>query len=1640
MGGEVETLEGSEMTAEARTDGNGAGAAFDVRARLAHALNAARSQLLERSLRNKLVNTNLHSPRARQIRVVDERSDDVFEILRGGKVMTFAPTKRSNGAEVTLELQAATASTASELDGLTAEEVTARHRDLWLQTALTTDALQKRLLSLSYESQTIEEEQGVNVLFLALGFLEWREAKHSDTPRYAPLLLLPVDLVRDGAKDRFRINYRQDDLFTNVNLQAWLKEDFGLTLPDLPDTDELKPTDYFAAVNRAIGTREGWAVHDNEIVCGFFSFAKYLLWRDLAPETWLKPETLLGHPLLTRILLPDVGAPLEDCPLLADGERIDEVFRAEELVHVADADSSQAIAIQEAVTGKSLVIQGPPGTGKSQTITNIIAGAVQRGKRVLFIAEKMAALEVVHDRLVKCGLGALCLELHSRKAGKTQVLQQIQQGMNAARPPHWSSNVFSELEQSERYLRMHSDHLHASNEEQLSLFALLGRISLLKAKGAPTPSFLFPAAAKWTASQTKEAGLRADQLGSRLALSGVPARHPWRGVGIPTPDRLVQDRLLPDIRTLRSMITALNAVVEKASDAVKPLATDSLSELRTWIAVLECIAHRPSDVDPVLLHAELTRITPGLRALVADGMRLRELRTRLAAKFIELAWASEWGSIRQVVSAHGQSLFRVFSSEYRAAIRTLRAVSVGELSKDYAIRLKLLDCLIEAQALMKKMLEPSPSVLVVIGSHWQGPESDWDLLDAVCSWSQRAVVFEGGFAFREAISLASAGDARAIATDLESALTAVVQRFASVSTALALEETILFDGAAAEAVSSSALSQAVTRWENEFELIVQWPPIRDDLQWLTALGCTELREEIFNGLIGPRDVSSVLQLAACEAMWGRARECYPEIASVQGDELAATVRRFRGLDIDRIRIAADQVAQAHIDAHPTGTAGAVRVLREETKKSRKLKPVRKLMDEAGEAIQRFKPVFLMSPLSVAQFIKPGALEFDLLIIDEASQVRPEDALGAIARCKQIVVVGDDRQLPPTNFFNRAVNDDPYDEDDLTDNPGMAPVRDVESILNLCSGFPERMLRWHYRSEHPALIATSNRNFYKNQLMLPPSVITGTNDGRTGLMFRAVQQGGYERGATARNELEAEAVALGVLEHARQSPELSLGIGTFSVAQRDAIQQQLDLIATKYNEVDEFIKRHAQKERVFVKNLENIQGDERDVIFISVGYGRDRDGRLTQNFGPVGRDGGERRLNVLITRARKRCEVYSSLIAEDIRIEGAGKPGVRALREFLKLAKDGYSDVATPTQRTFDSDFEEAVAYAIKGLGYDYHPQVGTAGFFVDIGVLDPRNPNRYLLGIECDGAAYHSSLYARDRDRLRQSILEKRGWTIYRIWSTDWFYRQQREIDKLKSAIEGALASDASGGSSRNVNTTPSVPREPELDTGYKLTGRGFVVLSSAHDTKPEAPDGPGPLKGPEAEVRNPPTSGLPSYQIASLLAPERHSLQPPDLTSHRLAELVTEIVHVEQPIHEEEVARRIAAAFELQRAGRLIKNAALRGLQAAKRKSVLTNDGQFWSEVSAPVVLPRDRSALPAATPVRRAALIAPTEYAATVRFALAESLALSREELIVEVARLLGFGRTGSDIEAAISEALASLLPSALEEDHLGRFRLRS
>lgn len=517
---------------------------------------------------------------------------------------------------------------------------------------------------------------------------------------------------------------------------------------------------------------------------------------------------------------------------------------------------------------------------------------------------------------------------------------------------------------------------------------------------------------------------------------------------------------------------------------------------------------------------------------------------------------------------------------------------------------------------------------------------------------------------------------------------------------------------------------------------------------------------------------------------------HKELAGFSGQTHDKLRADFMALDKEIIKINGLRIAH-EIDKNkvvPSGTTGIkasdqseMFLLRRELGKSKRHVPIRQLVKRAGRALQALKPCFMMGPLSVAQYLEPGSLDFDLVVMDEASQLRPEDALGAVARGKQLIVVGDPKQLPPTSFFDRMA--DGADDDDNEETP--AALDGSESILDICQQLfsPVRTLRWHYRSQHESLIAFSNFHFYKSSLVVFPSPYErGKN---LGVSWRYVKEGSYK---DRRNIPEAVRIVDAVVEHILKSPEESLGVVSLNQTQRDLIQDLLEKKLKSFDEGDRFLADWEEKGLpFFVKNLENVQGDERDVIFISTTYGKaPGTDKVRQNFGPISRPDGWRRLNVLFTRSRRRLVLFSSMQPEDIVIDEKSPAGTKALRDYLDFAKRGVLVATDYTDREPDSDFEISVANVLTSQGYEVKPQLGVANFFIDMAVRNPDRPGEFIAGIECDGATYHSSASARDRDRIRQEILEALGWRgrIWRIWSADWFYNPRQETKRLIEFLE----------------------------------------------------------------------------------------------------------------------------------------------------------------------------------------------------------------------------------------------------------------
>ena len=1637
----------------------------DCRKSVGAQLEASRRDLLDVGLRNPLI--AFRPLRAKGVRIVDEVSREVYRILVAEKRPMYflaapeveaagGPAPSDEGADVPSELRALISESARR------EAPSERHVDNKLQTAHSAVRLDRRLRNTLRHARSSIEEQGVNILYLALGALVWYESPSSEVARRAPLVLVPVELDRGSARARFKVQWTAEDIDANLSLDAKLRGDFGLSLPEMGDDDDLDVDNYFRQVEETVSEMDRWHVDRDAVDLGFFSFSKLLIYKDLAPEAWPEDEKPDDHPVMRALFCGGFGgsagngaeAGLADC---GDGEerRLDDRVAPGDTHEVMDSDSSQTEAVLAVLAGHHLVIQGPPGTGKSQTITNLIAECVAQRKKVLFVAEKMAALEVVKRRLDAVHVGDACLELHSHKASKAVVLAELKRTVQLGRPQVADVDEDRELLRTARdrlneYAQAVNSHVGKTKLTPHQLVGMWSQLGGSEASGgSDAPGLEQVAPVAWTREDFKVRREAVREMQDLLGAIGVPREHAFWGSALTR--HMPQDRAKvaevldaaaaalrrhdEDARQLRDLLGAGPDPLDRAKTGVLLVTAARLAEAPN----LSGVRHRAP---------EWTRRAAEVEALARDAQEFARLRAEHDAMLIPEAWDDpQVLAHRQGLAASGEKWWRFLSGSYRKAVKGIRGLCREASPTAHKERLALLDAVLAARRLHGNV---------------EGAGTLWTRL------------FGDGKPGQSAEAHRRAGDVAEWLLRLHRD-TASGEIHPCVHDALDRppDEAELCAASDACRKSREALSEALDAVAAALELdAARFAPLRppgdrpfgEMERWLSAAsGAVELLQDIvrFNQVarrLADHGLESVSEVAAewdqadrelvraferrcCSAWLKLAWDERPVLAEFHGATQQGTVARFRQLDRGQFARNQARVAHRHWEGVPRGSGGGqMLVLAREFEKKRRHLPLRKLMEQAGSAVQRIKPVFMMSPLSVAKFVPPKSpVRFDLVIFDEASQVRPVEAFGAIARAGQAVVVGDSKQLPPTTFFDRMAEDD-------DDNPSAAS--DLESILGMfcAQQAPERMLRWHYRSRHESLISFSNEAFYDSRLVIFPSPDKGRES--TGLRMRYDPESFYKPGSGGRvNPAEARAVAEAVARHAVESPHLTLGVAAFSLAQARAVEDQLEILRRQDASSETFFAAHPE-EPFFVKNLENVQGDERDVILISVGYGKRQDGRMGMNFGPLNQEGGERRLNVLVTRARRRCLVFANFEATDVRSDARG---VVALKQFLKYARTGKMELPERTGRGADSPFEEAVARELGRRGHQVDHQVGSAGFFVDLAVVDPDRRGRYLLGVECDGASYHSARSARDRDRLRQQVLEGLGWTIHRIWSTDWFMNPDREMERLEEAIRragagqaGSVGASTSGGVPTSGGTAGSDgPSAMGADSASDLAsdsgsasasgeapapgGRSASSGPSAHRAAPSPSRSRSPSLVREAPAAPAPREACVPYRLADfgidLDGWEFHEVHVEDVS-----DWLAEVVAVESPVHWEEAGARVVRFAGLGRMGSRIKERVSQAVDQCIRGGAVATNGDFlwvpdrqWRSGEAQA---RVRCREDVHDSLRRIDRIAPEEIGHALVLAVRDSHGIKDDDAVGEAARIFGFKQLGKNLRTGFHAVLGRLV----------------
>ena len=1560
---------------------------------VAQQLEESRQDVLDLSLRNSLLNfrpsKRLGAP------VVDELSREIFRILVGnGRVMYFvsAPeqTARPKGSDEDNEIPSELLSLLGGPDVETREPA-ARHVDNKLQTPLDRAVLNRRLLGTFRHARSSIEEQGVNTLYLALGMLRWYESENSELERSAPLILVPVRLDRTDVRHNFKLSWTEDEIEANLSLEAKLRNDFRVRLPEMPSEDDLDVADYLGQAAEAVGRLKRWSVDDDAIHLGFFSFSKFLIYKDLDPSQWPEEQQPADHPVL-RALYDREGFG-EEPSAINDDQRIDDHPGAASLHQVVDADSSQTLAVIDAIGGRNLVIQGPPGTGKSQTITNLVAEALACGKRILFVAEKLAALEVVKRRLDTNHLGDACLELHSHNTNKRAVLDELKRTLDLGSPTAGAEVNDEVLKLRRRQLNEYAGAVNSAvANSELTPHQLVGMLEQLASGGLPVDGLGLRCCDSvfWNKRDLERHRALTEDIQSLVRRIGCPRDHLFWSVGLldlplPADEHRIGKALVRasgELRELCNGLSRLRSLLLPDSDTHDHGPFEGKRSLYMADNVIQASGliaadHRNDDW--------ITR-APAVDELSKTALRYVDLRERYEPQLIPEAWDSDVLEIRQALAAYGGKWWRFLSGTWRGAKASLGGLCRTDPPKGALDTLRLVDGIMEAQRLRQSFADSRDLVAALFPGLTLG-----DRPEPYREFARAAEWFVALHTEKKAghvdESIHDMLDQRPAATDVQEEIQAcragmerLGQALEAVAEVIELKpERFTLDTGLRERSYDSLdrwLASAVTQLSSMHDVV----RFNQFERTAKEAGIPEVAEAAASRPDAGEHLVDLFE-HGCYSTWlETALKDRSALARFDGSTHEGIAAQFRKLDQAQFESNRVHLAQQHWERLPRHRAGGqLGVLRREVQKKKRHLPVRKLMSEAGSAIQSIKPVFMMSPLSIAKYIPPGSVSFDMVVFDEASQVRPVEAMGAILRGKQAVVVGDSRQLPPTSFFDRA-GDDMAEE--------RSETADLESILGLfcAQGAPERWLRWHYRSRHESLITVSNHEFYDNRLVVFPSPDAGKT--ASGLRFQHDPENSYERGGV--NVGEAKTVADAVMEHARTTPQLTLGAVAFSLKQARRIEDELEILRRRDPSVEAAFFTQHPDEPFFVKNLENVQGDERDVILISVGYGKLSGGVLPLNFGPLNRDGGERRLNVLITRARRRCVVCSNFLAADVDLRRTKARGIQALKTFLNYAATGVLDVPQASGREADSPFEEGVAAALRARGHEIEHQIGSAGFFIDLAVVDPDHPGRYMLGIECDGAMYHSARSARDRDRLRQQVLEDLGWSIHRIWSTDWFRNRERELTRVEDAIRNA----------RSGNGVGPVYAHPK----------------------------PAPLGRNSAPVREAENHSSPYIMATPRI--NRSGVPLHDVNPATLAEWLSQVVRVESPVHLQEAITRVRMAAGIRRTGSRIKQRMEQAIRHGVRSGMFERRDNFlWRPGHrTPDIRRRDGELPDTAKELKRIDRIAREEIGQALYHAVKDSFGISEDEAIKEACCLFGFERTGSTITGRIQGVVHQLLKAGI------------
>ena len=1527
-------------------------------------------KLLDLSLRNSLLNFR---PTSMSVQLMTSDLGLLEDEMSKGEEFKVMPMPN----DMTLEISDSKIYEIENAKDLITAVSESEFKSKRLRTFLKDSDLEKLMKKLHRQAKVSMEENGANTIYLALGFLRWFETDKSDKARYAPLVLVPIDIVRKVQEKSYTIRIRDEDTQVNITMLEMLRQFFGIDIKGLDpvpeDVNGVNLKLIFSTIRQGIMAKERWDIEEYAFI-GQFSFTRFIMWNDIRNRA----DELAKNKVVASLISGKTewaGDDLYISPLDLDAK-----VKPSDLTVPLSADSSQLAAVYAASQGKSFVLHGPPGSGKSQTITNMIASALYQGKSVLFVAEKMAALSVVEKRLNKVGLGPFCLELHSNKAQKRAVLKQLEDTLNVGKVKHPQD------------YKAQAEKIYAMRQE---LDQTMEEIHKKRNFGCS----LYDAAVRY--ENNSEAGGKFSFTTEQLDLMSESSYTMWRetleslaaagnefGDVTATPLNICRiTSCAPETRgkfeAKLSELKACLAAAEKDNSQLSAMCGGALLNYQQCKAVSEIIseAYGEGYILSGILSGNNWELHKAKAAeLLENGKELADLKAEVLDKFEPsvLAFDSSGALVNWKTAQSKWFMSKFFKSKKLVNELAAHSKSSGTVTKQNIVgHYEKLNRLGE---LSRSVKEAPSDVTSLFAPLWLGEDTDWTALAASSELSQllREKIYASPLSGEQKLKLidglcdrfgdpAKKLDNKDISEKLLADYSALDKCTKELQTDFSVIPEKLYSGeewAAFAADKADAVTRALPQ-------LKEWSGIVNICGKLTEYGIDNVAEAFLDGTVPSDQLIAAYDCDISKAMVTSVISRSTILSGFQGTLFEDTVRRL-GEAQDNFTALSMQELVAELSAKIPAAGSAagsseIGILQKAIKSNGRMMSIRKLFDSIPNLLRRMCPVMLMSPISVAQYIDPSYPKFDLVIFDEASQLPTCEAVGAIARGENVIVVGDPKQLPPTSFFSsNQVDEENYEKEDL------------ESVLDDCLALsmPQKHLLWHYRSKHESLIAYSNAKYYDNKLFTFPSP-----DDQISEVSWVHVEGYYDKGSTKQNKAEAKAIVEEICRRLAD-PELrklSIGVVTFSMPQQNLIDDMLMDAFRQDPKLEEWANE--MYEPILIKNLENVQGDERDVIMFSIGYGPDKEGKVSMNFGPLNRDGGWRRLNVAISRSKVKMIVFSVITPDQIDLSRTRSDGVEGLKGFLEFAAKGRSALAVrSSSQTSNNGFEQVVAAELNKIGYTCKTNVGCSDYKIDVAVCNPDKPDTYIMGINCGSLSHFQNGTASDRTLSQPAVLKGLGWNVMSVYMLDWLDNKNRVLEKIKNEIDNAVSK----------YRTPEKPSEeaPKPKQEIVFEKEEEKQLSDMCDTYI-------PFKVNE-------TGTSESFTEAN---------------SNKIVKCINNVLKAEAPVSRTLLAKKVFACWGITRPGATMKKTFDSALEKSDAKITSAGETEFvWLSEQDPENYKKCR-AITGESERRDASDIPPEELAHGIKLIMSRQIAMQRDDLLRETAHLFGFTRITPALETSLA-----------------------